>query len=310
MRSVIDAHVHIVPAYLLGKTDERFGVTVEACGIKRFADGSAYQFMPGDSLDSCYTVHALLRAMDELGIERAVILQSPCLSFNEDVIEAVQNHPDRFLGSMIVDPSDEGCLDEIDWACGRGLSIMKFEMSAGLGFTHPNMYPGLEFDSPLFHKIWAKAEMLGMTVTIDPSTIGSAGYQVERLARMMLKFPSLRWVVCHLGFPYRGMRNDPDRYKRWKQMTGLAEYANVWFDISALPALFNDERYPFPSAMDYLQEFIQANGADRPVWGSDVPGTLCFGTYAHLIDAFENCRLFTEEQKHRMLYRNALDAYF
>ena len=310
MRAIIDAHVHIVPGHLLGKTDERFNVTVEPRGIKRFADGSVYQFMPEEFADSCYPVESLVRSMDATGITKAVILQSPCFSFNEDVVRAVQEYPDRFQGSMIIEPSNEACLEEMERFYGCGLRVMKFEMSAGLGYTHPNMYPELEFDSPLFEKIWAKAEMQGMTVTIDPSTIGSAGYQVERLGGMMHKFAGLRWVICHLGFPCQGLRNDSGKYKRWKQMTGLAEYANVWFDISALPALFSEEGYPFPSAMEFLREFIDTHGADRPVWGSDVPGTLCFGTYAQLVDAFENCTLFTAEQKQKVFCQNALDAYF
>jgi predicted TIM-barrel fold metal-dependent hydrolase len=310
MRPIIDAHVHIVPAHLLGKTDKRFGVTVEPHGIKRFADGSVYQFMPADITDSSYPVDALIRSMDIVGIEKAVILQSPCFSFNEDVIQAVRTYPDRLQGSLIIEPRGEACLEELDRIFGCGLRVMKFEMSAGLGYTHPNMFPGLEFDSALFKKIWARAETLGITVTIDPSTIGSAGYQVERLARMMLKFSGLRWVICHLGFPYPGLKNDSDKYKRWKQMTALAEYTNVWFDISALPALFSEEGYPFSSAMDFLREFIDSYGADKPVWGSDVPGALCDGTYAQLVDAFENCAGLTEEQKQKMFYQNALNAYF
>ncbi len=310
MRPIIDAHVHIVPPHLLGKADERFGVRVEPHGIKRFADGSVYQFMPDYMADSCFPVESLVRAMDNLGVERAVIQQSPCFSFNDDVIQAIQKHPDRLAGSMIIEPWSEACLDEMDNACRCGLRIMKFEMSGGLGFTHPNMFPGLKFDSALFEKIWAKAEALGIAVTIDPSPIGSAGYQVERLERMILRFPGLRWILCHLGFPFPGMRNDVDKYRRWRQMMDLVRHPNVWVDISALPALFSEEGYPFPSAMDFLREVIEAYGADKPVWGSDIPGTLCFGTYAQLADAFEKCALFTEEQKQRMFYANALHAYF
>jgi predicted TIM-barrel fold metal-dependent hydrolase len=310
MRAIVDAHVHIVPAHLLGKVDKRYGVTVERFGIKRFADGSIYQFMPDFIADSCYPVESLIRSMDNMGIERAVILQSPCFSFNGDVVQAVQEYPDRLRGSMIIEPWSESCLDEMDHAWKRGLHVVKFEMSAGLGYTHPNMFPDLEFDSPLFEKIWTRAESLGLTVTIDPSPIGSNGYQVERLDRMIRRFSGLRWVICHLGFPYPGLRGDPEKCLRWKQMMGLARYPNVWIDISALPALFSEERFPFSSAMEYLGEFIHTHGQDKPVWGSDVPGTLCFGTYAQLLDAFENCSLFTEEQKQRILCRNALNAYF
>ena len=310
MRRMIDAHVHIVPAHLLGRTDERFNVTIEAYGVKRFSDGSVYQFMPDYLADSRYLADTLIRSMDNMGIEKAIVMQSPCFSLNEEVIQAVQKSPDRLRGSMVIEPSTERCLEDIEDYHRRGLTALKFEMSAGLGYTHPNMFPDLQFDSPLLERIWAKAEELGITVVIDPSAIGSKGYQVERLSSMMRRFARLRFVICHLGFPFQGLRNDAEKYHRWKEMTALAANKNVWFDISALPALFNREGYPFPSAMELLHEFMAAHGADRPVWGSDVPGTLCYGTYAQLADAFERCPLFTEEQKDLMFYQNAQQAYF
>ena len=55
---------------------------------------------------------------------------------------------------------------------------------------------------------------------------------------------------------------------------------------------------------------MTACGADKPVWGSDIPGILCYGTYAQSAAAFEKCRLFTEEEKNRMFYQNAQKAYF
>ena len=310
MRQKIDAHVHIVPAHLLGKTDRRFDVTVEAHGIKRFADGSVCQFMPDYLSESRFSANTLIKSMDNMGIEKAVILQSPCFSLNADTVQAVRGYPDRFKGSMIIEPWDERCLKDIEDWYGDGLTVMKFETSAGLGYTHPNMFPDLQFDSPLFEQIWAKAESLKITVTIDPGPIGSRGYQVERLDRMIQKFSGLRWVICHLGFPFPGLRDDAEKYRRWQEMTALAQHKNVWFDISAMPALFDQEEYPFPSATELLHAFIATYGADKPVWGSDVPGTLCYGTYAQMVSAFERCGLFTEEQKALMFYENAQKAYF
>jgi predicted TIM-barrel fold metal-dependent hydrolase len=310
MRRIIDAHAHIVPGYLLGKTDKRYSVTVEAYGVKRFSDDSIYQFMPDYLVDSCFSAETLIRLMSNMDIEKAILMQSPCFSLNEEVIQAVNDWPDRLRGSMVIEPWTEGCLKDIEDYHRRGLTAMKFEMSTGLGYTHPNMFPNLQFDSPLFEKIWAKAEELRMTVTIDPSSIDSPGYQVERLDRMIRKFTGLHFVICHLGFPFQGLHDNAQKHQRWQEMTSLADNKNVWFDISALPALFHEEGYPFPSAMELLHEFLIAHGAEKPIWGSDVPGTLCYGTYAQLADAFERCSLFTEEQKDRMFYQNAQEAYF
>lgn len=245
-----------------------------------------------------------------MNIEKAVILQSPCLSFNPDEIAAVQAYPDRFRGAMILELSDRECLKEMTAANRQGLTVIKFEMSTGLGYTHPNLYPNLKFDSPLMETVWAQAEELGLTAAIDTGPIGSPGYQVEALERMVRRYPALRFVICHLGFPYQGLRDDTAGFRRWQAMTGLAQYPNVWLDAAALPVLFSEEGYPYASAMQYLREFIDAHGAVKPVWGSDIPGTLNYGTYAQLAAIFESCPLFTNEEKGLLFYENAQKAYF
>jgi hypothetical protein len=54
----------------------------------------------------------------------------------------------------------------------------------------------------------------------------------------------------------------------------------------------------------------EAHGTDKPVWGSDIPGALCYGTYSQLADAFEGCPRFTAEQQDRNFHQNAQKAYF
>ena len=310
MRKRTDAHVHIVPEHLLGRKDPRFNVTVEPYGIKRFADGSAYQFMPDYLANSQFIASTLVKCLDNMNIEKAVIMQSPCLSFNNDVIAAVQTYPDRFRGAMILDLANREYLKEMTAANQQGLTVIKFEMSTGLGYTHPNMYPDMKFDSPLLETVWEQAGELGLTATIDTGPIGSPGYQAEALERMVRRYPTLRFVICHLGFPYPWLRDHANDYLRWQAMTGLAQYPNVWLDAAALPALFEKEGYPYASAMQYLREFIDAHGASKPVWGSDIPGTLNYGTYTQLAAIFENCPIFTNEEKDLLFYGNAQKAYF
>ena len=160
---IIDAHVHIVPRELLGKTDGRFGLTVEPCGLKR-GGGEELRFMPPYFADSAFPAEALLATLDEAGVARAVIQQSFCHYDNEAVAAAVALAPERLSGAMVIEPRDESCLDAMTYWAGRGLRSMKFECSRGLGYTHPNAYPKLRFDTPLFDRVFDRAEALGLTV--------------------------------------------------------------------------------------------------------------------------------------------------
>lgn len=310
MRKIIDAHAHIAPARLLGTTDERYPTTVLPYGQKLEWDGRVMQFMPDYIENSAFPESVLVRCMDNAGIERAVLMQSHSLSFNDDVVKAVAAYPERLRGAMVLEPASDSCLDVMRRCRAAGLTVVKFEMSVGLGMSNPHLYPELRFDSPLFHKIWALAEELGLTLTIDPSKIGGNGYQVEEISRMSGRFPGVHVVICHLGFPDPDMEDQPEKYKRWREMTDLAGQGNVWFDLAALPAIFSQDAYPYPSAMKRVKEFINRHSANRLLWGSDVPGTLVGATYRQLIDAFENCPLFTEAEKERMFRGNAETVYF
>ena len=115
MRKIIDAHVHIVPARLLGQTDPRFQVTIEAYGVKRFADGSVYQFMPDYLTDSSFATDMLLKSMENMGVEKAVIMQSPSFSLNEDVIKGIEIILIVSRRSRIIESSDEACMQDIQY---------------------------------------------------------------------------------------------------------------------------------------------------------------------------------------------------
>jgi predicted TIM-barrel fold metal-dependent hydrolase len=306
----IDGHVHIVPAGVKGRFDERFKVRVEPYGIKRFVDGSVYQFMPDYMADSCFEAETLIQCMDNQGIERAVVLQSICLSFNEEVVKAVRRYPVRLAGAMVIEPRDPGCLKEMEYWRQQGLTVMKLEMSTGLGYSHPNLYPGFKLDSELGHLIWRKAAETGITVTIDSGPIDSPGYQVEALQRIILQYRDLKMVICHLGFPEINLDKKAKRYHRWEQMLSLAKYEKVWFDISAIAALFNQEGYPYQSAITYLRELIDKYGADKPIWGSDIPGTWVFATYPQMVEMWEKSPLLNDKEKVRIFKENAIKAYF
>lgn len=294
----------------MGKTDSRYPTTVLPYGQKLEWNGGLYQFMPDYLENSAFPTRVLLRCMDNASVEKAVIMQSPCLSFNDDVIEAVQQAPDRLRGAMIVDPGSEDALTELRRCHSAGLTVMKFEMSVGLGLSNPNMYPTLKFDAPPITALWAEAEALGLTIVIDTSPIGGNGYQVEAIGAMAERHPGARLVLCHLGFPSKGLTEEPERYGRWLQMTALAQLPNVWFDFASLPALFPGEEYPYPTAQEYLRAFLDRHGPQKAIWATDVPGALVLATYRQLISAFDKSPLFSEEEKDAFFSKNAESAFF
>ena len=302
---LIDAHVHIVPRELLGKRDERFGLTVEPCGIKA-GGGERIRFMPPFFDDSAFTSRALLALLSEAGVSRAVIQQSFCHYDNEAVAQAVAAAPERLSGAMVLEPRDEGCIAELEYWAARGLRSLKFETSRGLGYTHPHAYPNLRFDTPLFDRLFDRAEALGLTVTIDPGRPGEQCHDPEMLDRAVSAHPGLRFVICHLGFPAPDMT--AERETLWRRMCALAERENVYFDVAAMPDLFAAEGFPWPGAMERLRQFLD-RCPGKALWGSDVPGTLCTATYPQMLDAFRRCGLFSEAELQALFADTAKRVY-
>lgn len=307
MRKLIDAHVHITPASQLNRVDPRFKVKKEAYGKFLFANGNSFQFMPCYMQNSQFTDDTLIHMMDFYGVERAVILQSMSLQINAEVAAAVLKYPDRLVGAMVVEPKED-CLDTLEFWHSKGLKVMKFEMSDGLGFATDCAYPGMKFDEPRMKELFDLAEKHNMTVTIDTGPIGGRGYQLEEIGRSAAHHPKLRFVICHLGFP-RPLDTEAHR-ARWRQMIELAKAENVWLDVAAMPDFFEEEGYPFKTATELMQRAKEVCGAEKLIWGTDITGTLNRATYPQMIRMYEECEFLSETEKDMLFYSNARDAYF
>lgn len=310
VKNIIDAHVHLLPAHFLGQTDPRFGIKMDTYGRKVLPNGIGAPFAPNYLQDSTFSEDTLIHVMDCSGVEKAVIMQALCFKMNEDIALAVKKYPKRLRGAAAIEPKDESCWDEIQEWENKGLSVLKFEMSKPFGYSHPNAYPHLKFDSDVMDGVFRTAGTLGMTVTIDTSPVGEPGYQVEALESEIKRNPSTKFVLCHLGFPWPNIESDSVRYARWSQMVSLARYGNVWFDIAALPSLFREERYPYREGVSCVSKFIQQYGNSKAIWGTDIPGTYVDATYQQMVEMYTRSGLFSDDDLDAIFVKNAQDVYF
>ena len=86
---IIDAHAHVVQ-YISGFTSrgELHGI---GGGMARYADGSTFQMIPPEMGEFGASPEALLKVMDENGVEKAVLLQGQFFGFqNEYTAEAAK----------------------------------------------------------------------------------------------------------------------------------------------------------------------------------------------------------------------------
>ena len=307
MRRIIDAHVHLKEEGLLGTTNQQFQVTYLPYGQIRLFNGLVVDGMPQYMRNSAFTYDDLIHFMDSMGVEKAMILAGAPTNI-EYTVEAVQKYPGRLYGAMTL-KLDDNVENQIQSYFDRGLTAIKFEMSVLLGYMHPSMYPDFKFNSEILKRVFRKAGELGVTIVIDPNVPGSKGYQVDELEEVTDEFPGTHVVICHIGQRAKGLEKDPEKYKLWDRMMRLARKPNVWFDVSAMPAMFAEEEYPYKTPVAIIHRLMEEYGADKYIWGSDITSTLVHATYPQMKNMFEKSPLFTDQEKDKLFYENALKAY-
>jgi len=277
---IIDSHAHVFADPAVGLVPERLG-------------GGA--FPPS----------RLLELMDAEGVAKAVLLQNPTIgSLNELVARAIADHPDRFVGVIQVNPRSPEAVDRArSLAASPGQRTLKFEMSASHGWS--GIHKGIRLDEPCFTALWDLAEAEGLNVVIDPGPIGGPGYQLDEIDAITGRHTNVRFLLEHLGFPRARDVDDAEAMAKQRRLVSLAARENVWLGCAAVP-LLQDEEYPFPRSVGLLREAVETVGAERVVWGSDLPGTLRRHTYRELIDFVRRAATFlTDDQKRAVLAGNA-----
>ena len=120
--------------------------------------------------------------------------------------------------------------------------------------------------------------------------------QVGQMEEIIQEFPQLKVAIGHFGMV---TRHD------WMSQIRLARHANVFIESGGITWLFNDEFYPFPSAIKAIREAADEVGWTKLMWGSDYPRTITAITYKMSYDFVTKSKELTDEQKQLFLCDNA-----
>ena len=191
-----------------------------------------------------------VRVMDAAGVDRACI---NCIGFgdashgNDIVASFMAKYPDRFVGVAFVTPHyPEEAIGELERA---------FDV---IGTKYLKIYPdyfGKPQDDPAYFPIYewcndrAIAVMSHGYFVFDKETVTVAG----RYEALHKRFPKIKWVLAHAGAGGVDVRH-----------FGAIEAA------SALPNLYLETAAAW-GAHGQLEKVVEAAGADRILYGSDMP---------------------------------------
>lgn len=307
---IVDAHVHIFPEVRgYGPKGQTRG---GECGTIDFGDGRPVPVLPAVNETTKHTLPMLLRNMERSGVDRAVLILCPCYGdWSDYVLEACRAYPDKFVGSAFFDPwrADARAYFE-EKLRGPLWKNVKIEFSETGGLC--GVYPGADLDAPELRWMWDAMEAEGKTVSFDLGRPGDRSYQTEQIRSIARRHPGLKLVLCHMGQPSRGAERNPALWSAWLNQLRLGQLDNVWFDLSAMPYhVQEEEEYPFPSTKRYFDLALSMVGAEKLLWGTDIPWLLGTATYAQLVaHGLGLVKDLSAEQRERILAKNALEVYW
>lgn len=120
--------------------------------------------------------------------------------------------------------------------------------------------------------------------------------QVGQMEEVIQECPQLKIAIGHFGMVTR---------PNWMSQIRLARHENVFIESGGITWLFNDEFYPFPSAVCAIKEAADEVGMEKLMWGSDYPRTITAITYKMSYDFVTKSNELTDDEKRMFLSDNA-----
>ena len=215
--------------------------------------------------------HQLIDRMNREGIDIAVLLplESPEGSWGylltEQVVEARNTYPERFIAFLCVDPRYPLAERFID-------HFVQYHGCMGFG-EHVN---GLVFDDPLNMALYARCEEYGLPLIfeINKTLFCHDDVGLPRLERCLKEFPSVKWCGHGPGF-WSAISGDDDGqpgYPNGPVVPGgaidrlMSAHDNLYLDLSAFSGYNALARDP-----EFTQGFVDRHWK-RMLLGTDIVG--------------------------------------
>ena len=289
---IIDAHSH-----LWDQLTGNVGVDVRPLknGMIRMGDDQCLG-MPPYLLDGRNPCETMMAFMDAAGVQAAVVTQE-YLDGNQNayLADVAKRYPDRFYvhGLLEFRTPDELADEFAEVTDAYDFKAIKL----------PSCYlaeadPRIAITDSRIMAIFEKMEKQKMLLAID---LDSGASQVEEMREAARAFPKLTITLGHFA-----MANRPD----WHVQLALANEPNVYVESGGITWLFREEGPPFPGAQRAFEEALQRVGADKLMWGSDYPRTLCDFTYEQTLDfLIDGCKSLSDADRRALLGENAARVF-
>ena len=246
--------------------------------------GEERQMLPPYMTDGQNTAERFLSNMDYAQVSAAVITQEFIDGLQNSYLEQVQRqYPDRFFCFAMAEFRKPGFLDEAKSLIHSGFRGIKI----------PAARLETQFLNEEFMQLFRWMEQQNIILGIE---LAYGDAQVGQLEEIISECPQLKIAIGHFGMVTR---------PHWMSQIRLARHENVFVESGGITWLFNDEFYPYPSAIKAIKEAAEAVGMEKLMWGSDYPRTITAITYKMSYDFVTKSKELTDKEKQQFLCDNA-----
>jgi L-fuconolactonase len=269
---VIDAQLHAwIPDTRAYPWDDAFAESVPAEVVDRFQRAHV-------------PIDRVVALMDATGVD-AALLTSPGL-YGPDhryAFEAASRYPRRFgvVGPLTPEMPDlaERIATYREQPWGAGIRLIVYAN-------------GEPVARPKYRVLFAAAQAAGVPVFI------TAMGMLREIASVAREFPDVSFVLDHLGLSMVGV--DADRSSMIPDLLALARFPNITLKCTRAPEVLSTGPYPFDDLWPALHQILDAFGANRVMWGSDItqyPEV----TYAEALDFIKETPELSASEKELIL---------
>ena len=249
-------------------------------------DDFTKQYLPPALAELEAPPELMLAQMDYAGVDRAMLQTGHVYGrLNGYLADAVHRYPHRFWALAMVDEwraDDPVQIRELERAIrDLGLHALWFQSSG------PRQHRRTEvLDDPVFHPFWDRVKDLGIPVFwfVTSAFPGVEPYLAELAAfgRWLRRYPDVPVVLTHGLLLSRFMEDGQVRIpeEAWRPLESPNVSAELLFPIFQGGVWDN----PYKEARPVIREYYERMGADRLMWGSDMPNVERHCTYRQSLD--------------------------
>lgn len=288
--NIIDAHSHL----WLRQDTTWNGLRISPLpnGRSMFL-GEERQMLPPFMIDGVNSAEVFLSNMNYAQVGAAVVVQEFIDGIQNDyLMEVAQKYPDRFFVCGMCDYFHPGFYEQAVSLIAQGFK--------GIAI------PGHRLLTDEGRVMLNSAEMMRMFRYMEQHhvilsvTLADGDLQVDEMEEVISECPQLRIAIGHFGMP---------TVEGWREQLLLARHEHVMLESGGITWLYNEEFYPYPSAIRVIREAIDTVGADKLMWGSDYPRTITAITYRMSYDFVLKTKELSDQEKRLFLGENARRFY-